>query len=42
MPQSLANGAIHVVFSTKNRKPWLQNELSAIVRADFRTSIGCY
>ena len=26
MPQSLANIAIHVVFSTKNRKPWLQNE----------------
>ena len=25
MPQSLANVAVHFVFSTKNRKPWLRN-----------------
>jgi REP element-mobilizing transposase RayT len=25
MPQSLANVLLHVVFSTKNRKPFLQN-----------------
>ena len=25
MPQSLAKVAIHIVFSTKSRKPWLQN-----------------
>ncbi len=26
MPQSIAKVAIHVVFSTKNRKPWLKND----------------
>jgi len=25
MPQSLSNVLIHVVFSTKNRQPWLRN-----------------
>jgi putative transposase len=25
MPQSLANVAVHFVFSTKDRKPWLRN-----------------
>jgi len=26
MPQSLAKVAIHIAFSTKNRKPWLQDK----------------
>jgi putative transposase len=25
MPQSLANIAVHIIFSTKNREPWLQD-----------------
>ena len=26
MPQSLAQIFVHIVFSTKNRKPWLRDE----------------
>ena len=26
MPQSLAQIYVHMVFSTKNRRPWLQND----------------
>jgi REP element-mobilizing transposase RayT len=26
MPQSLSNALVHVVFSTKHRKPWLRSE----------------
>ncbi len=38
MPQSLANVLVHLVFSTKDRRPWLRNES---VRADtFRYLAG--
>lgn len=35
MPQSLANVLLHVVFSTKNRKPFLKN-------ADLREELNAY
>jgi REP element-mobilizing transposase RayT len=44
MPQSLAKVALHLVFSTKNREPWLQDtqlrtELYAYMATIFRDNV---
>ena len=44
MPQSVAKVAIHIVFATKHRKPWLQNrelrdELFAYMATIFRVNV---
>ena len=44
MPQSLANIAVHIVFSTKDRKPWLRdgglrNELFAYMSTILRNNV---
>ncbi|HLO99959.1 MAG TPA: IS200/IS605 family transposase [Fimbriimonas sp.] len=48
MPQSLSQVAIHLVYSTKNRTPWLTDELrpelyavlNAVLRGDGHTAIN--
>ena len=35
MPQSLSNVLVHIVFSTKHRKPWLRNEAARNVMTGY-------
>ena len=37
MPQSLSKVVLHIIFSTKDREPWLDSDVRTRVHADLAT-----